>query len=167
MAVSVHDNLLISYEVQCEARTIILRTGYRVKNEPTEFTNVIFKDVQGYHFRNDAFGNIIFGLEPVPVEEFLAEYGPEISESNRVAGSPGPWAASLEHGFGAPAGARDTGLHSIFIIRFGRVGSRTGDVYCPGPTARSSGADTLKSRSTPVKSSYRKMSFPISNEPYR
>jgi hypothetical protein len=35
MAVSVHDNLLISYEVQCEARTIILRTEYRVKNEPT------------------------------------------------------------------------------------------------------------------------------------
>ncbi len=57
MAVSVHDNLLISYEVQCEARTIILRTEYRVENEPTEFTNVIFKDVQGYHFENDAFGN--------------------------------------------------------------------------------------------------------------
>jgi hypothetical protein len=95
MAVSVHDNQLISYEVQCEARTIILRTEYRVKNEPTEFTNVIFKDVQGYHFENDAFGNIIFGFKTVPVEEFLAEYGPKISESYRAAGSPGPWAASL------------------------------------------------------------------------
>jgi hypothetical protein len=77
MAVSVHDNLLISYEVQCETRRIILRTEYRVKNEPTEFTNVIFKDVQGYHFENDAFRNIILGFETVPVEEFLAKYGPE------------------------------------------------------------------------------------------
>lgn len=92
---SIHDNLLISYEVQCEARTIILRTEYRVENEPTRFINVIFNEVQGYHFVNDAFGNIIFGLETVPVEEFLTEYGPEISESYRMAGSPGPWAANL------------------------------------------------------------------------
>jgi hypothetical protein len=112
MAVSVHDNVLISYEVQCEARTIILRTEYRVKNEPTEFTNVIFNDVQGYHFRNDAFGNIIFGLEPVPVEEFLAEYGPEISESNRVAGSPGPWAASLDTASGH---LRERGIQAFIL----------------------------------------------------
>ena len=112
MAVSVHDNLLISYEVQCEARTIILRTGYRVKNEPTEFTNVIFKDVQGYHFRNDAFGNIIFGLEPVPVEEFLAEYGPEISESYRVAGAPGPWAADIGT---ALAYLRERGIRAFIL----------------------------------------------------
>lgn len=95
MALSIHDNLLISYEVQCEARTILLRTEYRVKNERTEFTNVIFKGVQGYRFENDAFGNIIFGLETVPVEQFLTEYGAEISESYHMAGSPGPWAANL------------------------------------------------------------------------
>ena len=96
MAQSIHDNLLISYEVQCEMRTIILRTEYRVKNEPTKFINVIFKEVQGYRFANDAFGNIIFGLETIPVEQFLTEYGAEISESYHMAGSPGPWAANLE-----------------------------------------------------------------------
>jgi hypothetical protein len=112
MAVSVHDNLLISYEVQCEARTIILRTEYRVKNEPTEFTNVIFKDVQGYHFENDAFGNIIFGFKTVPVEEFLAEYGPKISESYRAAGSPGPWAASLGT---APGYLRERGIQAFIL----------------------------------------------------
>jgi hypothetical protein len=96
MPVSIHDNRLISYEVQCEARTIVLRTEYRAKNEPTEFTNVIFSDVQGYHFENDAFGNIIFGIENVSMEHFLTEYGAEISESCRMAGSPGPWAASLD-----------------------------------------------------------------------
>jgi hypothetical protein len=96
MALSVHDNLLISYEVQCEARTIILRTEYRAQNEPTEFTNVIFKGVEGYHFEHDAFGNILFGLEAIPAEQLLKEYGTEISESYRMAGSPGPWAANLE-----------------------------------------------------------------------
>jgi hypothetical protein len=95
MALSIHDNLLVSYEVQCEARTIMLRTEYRAKNEPTEFINVIFKCVEGYHFENDAFGNIIFGLETVSVEQLLSEYGAEISESYHMAGSPGPWAANL------------------------------------------------------------------------
>jgi len=95
MALSIHDNRLISYEVQCEARTILLRTEYRVKSKPTEFTNVTFKDVQGYHFEHDAFGNIIFGLETMPMEQFLAEYGTEISEYYRMAGSPGPWAENL------------------------------------------------------------------------
>ena len=85
---SVHDNLLISYEVQCEARTITLHTEYRVKNKPTEFTNVIFTGVQAYRFQNDAFGNIILGLETVTVETFLEQYGAEISESYRMAGSP-------------------------------------------------------------------------------
>jgi hypothetical protein len=96
MTLSVHNNLLISYEVQCEARRIILRTECRVKNEPTQYVNVVFTGVQGYHFENDAFGNIIFGFETVPIEQFLTEYGPEISESYRMAGSPGPWAATLE-----------------------------------------------------------------------
>jgi hypothetical protein len=95
MVLSVHDNLLVSYEVQCEARIITLRTEYRVANKPTEFTNVVFEGVQGYSFQNDAFGNIIFGLETVPVEHLLTEFGAEISESYRMAGSPGPWAANL------------------------------------------------------------------------
>ena len=95
MALSVHDNLLIYYEVQCEERTILLRTERRVKNEPTEFTHVSFKGVEGYRFENDAFGNVIFGLENVLVEKFLGEYGREISESYNAAGSPGPWAVNL------------------------------------------------------------------------
>ena len=96
MSRSIHDNLLIAYEVKCEARTIVLCTEYRAENEPTEFTNVVFTGVEGYRFENDAFGNIIYGLETVTAEQFLAEYGPEISESYRMAGAPGPWAASLE-----------------------------------------------------------------------
>ncbi len=98
MALSIHDNMLVSYEVLCEARTIILRTEYRLENEPTEFVNVTFRGVEGYRFENDAFGNIIFDIETIPLEEFLAEHGEEISESYRVAGSPGIWAESLVTG---------------------------------------------------------------------
>jgi hypothetical protein len=95
MTLSIHDNLLVSYEVQCERRTIILRTEYRLENKPTEFMNVVFGGVQGYHFENDAFGNIIFEVEEVPVDWFLTEYGAEISELQRMAGSPGPWVKNL------------------------------------------------------------------------
>jgi len=96
MALSVHDNLLVSYEVRCDARTILLRTEHRAKNAPTEFVNVIFKGVQGYRFENDAFGNIILDVETVTIDQFLKVHGTEISESYRSAGAPGPWAANLE-----------------------------------------------------------------------
>jgi len=94
MTLSIHDNLLVSYEVHCEDRTITLHTEYRLENKPTEFTNVVFNGVQGYHFENDAFGNIIFDVYDHSVERFLAEYGPEISELYRMNGSPA-WAADL------------------------------------------------------------------------
>jgi hypothetical protein len=96
MALSLHDNLLVSYEVQCEARTITLRTEHRVSGKPPEFTNAVFDGVQGYSFQNDAFGNIVFELETVSVEDLLTEFGAEISESYRTGGSPGPWAANLD-----------------------------------------------------------------------
>jgi hypothetical protein len=96
MALSIHDNVLVSYEVQCDARTILLRTEHRVKNEPTKFVNVLFMGVQGYRFENDAFGNIIFDVETVAIDRFLTEHGAEISESYGMAGSPGPWAVNLE-----------------------------------------------------------------------
>jgi hypothetical protein len=95
MALSIHDNVLVLYEVRCEVRVITLRTEHRVANRPMEFANVIFEGVHAYHFQNDAFGNIIFSLETVSVEYLLTEFGSEISESYRIAGSPGPWAADL------------------------------------------------------------------------
>jgi hypothetical protein len=112
MALSIHDNLLISYEVQCEARTIVLRTEYRASDRRTEFTNVVFTGVQGYRFENDAFGNIIFDLETVPMERILTEYGAEISESYRMSGSPGPWAADLDS---AGAYLREQGAQGFIL----------------------------------------------------
>jgi len=112
MTPSVHDNLLISYEVHCEKRTITLRTEYRLENKPTEFTNVIFEGVQAYHFENDAFGNVIFDVENVPIEWFLKEYGAEIVELERMNGSPS-WASDLAS---APERLAEQGIKA-FILR--------------------------------------------------
>jgi hypothetical protein len=112
MAPSIHDNLLVSYEVQCKARTITLRTEYCEADKPNEFTNVIFEGVQGYRFENDAFGNIIFGLETIPVQDLLKEFDAEISESYRMAGSPGPWAANLGS---APTYLQERGVKGFIL----------------------------------------------------
>lgn len=125
MSLSIHDNLLVSYEVHCEQRIITLRTEYRVENKPTEFTNVFFEGVQGYHFENDAFGNIIFDVTDVPTEQFLKEYGAEISELYRMAGSPGPWVADivsapeylLEHGIKAFILSSSLGLSGWILAK--------------------------------------------------
>jgi hypothetical protein len=111
MTLSIHDNLLVSYEVQCEQRTITLRTEYRDPNKPREFTNVVFKGVQAYHFDSDAFGNIIFDVPEVPVEQFLTEYGGEISELYRMNGSP-TWA---EHLVSAPEYLREHGIKAFIL----------------------------------------------------
>lgn len=114
MASSIHDNLLTSYEVQCEARTIVLRTEHRAANQPTEYTNVSFEGVQGYRFGNDSFGNIIFDVEAVPIEKWLNDYGDEIKESYRAAGSPGSWAADLGS---AAKYLRDHGIKGYILRR--------------------------------------------------
>lgn len=112
MAPSIHDNLLVSYEVRCEARTITLRTEYRAPNEPIEFTTISFEGVQGYRFEKDAFGNIILGLEEIPVEQLLIEHGADTSESYHAAGSPGVWAANLES---APEYLRQHGIKGFTL----------------------------------------------------
>lgn len=111
MTVSIHDNLITSYEVQCEKRTITLRTEYRDQNKPPEFTNVSFGGVEGYHVENDAFGNIIFDVDNVPMETFLKEYGAELSELCRMNGSP-TWAEDIAS---APEVLRKQGIRAYIL----------------------------------------------------
>src|SRR5437773_1340532 len=98
MLPSLHDDFLVSYEVNCETRQIKIRAKrdpriLAVNDEPTSRT-IIFNGVEGYQFENDNFGNIIFSLEAVSVEQILAGYGSQIAESYRMAGAP-EWAADL------------------------------------------------------------------------
>jgi hypothetical protein len=132
MPTSIHDNYLVSYEVRCKERTIILCTQYDYENSPREFTNVVFTDVQSYRLEDDAFGNIIYGLDEVSVGQILEEHHAQIAESYRLAGAPGPWAADLlsaaafltaqgakgfvlssSHGLSGWVIAKDVSIHSV------------------------------------------------------
>ena len=90
---SFHDGNLIAYAVDCETRQI--RLSIRSEGDKTP-QSVIFKGVEGYHFEHDAFGNIIYALKEVPIQEVLTDYAIQITEAYRLSGSPGPWAADLD-----------------------------------------------------------------------
>lgn len=99
MLPSLHDYFLISYEVQCEARRITLRARPDTRPDPAPDQAsdciIMFEGVEGYHFWDDAFGNIIFSLTEIPIDKVLLDYGSEIRESYRMSGAPGSWAGDL------------------------------------------------------------------------
>lgn len=93
MALSVHDNHLVSYEVLSAQHKIVLRTEYRDGGELPDVTAVIFTGVEGYHFELDCFENILFDVERVPVARILEERAEEISAAARYV--TWPWVQDL------------------------------------------------------------------------
>ncbi len=87
MDISVHDNFLVSYEVLCQRREIRLHTEFRDK-EPIEYTDVIFRGVEAYHFYHDNFETIIFDITELPVENILVQDKSRFDEGRRY-GWPG------------------------------------------------------------------------------
>ena len=77
MLPSLHDYFLISYEVQCEARRITLRArpDTRPHPAPDQASDciIVFEGVEGYHFWDDAFGNIIFSLTEISIDKVLLD----------------------------------------------------------------------------------------------
>ena len=100
MLPSLHDDFLISYEVHCEARRIVLRARRDTRPDPKPGPAldriVSFEGVEGYRFWDDAFGNIIFSLAEVPIDKIFLNHRSEIEESHRMSGAPGPWAGDLD-----------------------------------------------------------------------
>jgi len=96
---SIHDNRVVSYEVDGERRRIVLHTRFEDR-EPVECTDVIFEGVLAYHFENDNFGNILFGVEEIPVPQLVARNRRLFEEGSKYAW-PGPWndspEASIQH----------------------------------------------------------------------
>lgn len=91
---SVHDNLILSYEVSCAEKTIRFRTQFDA--DPLERTDVLFSGVVCYQFELDSMiPTIIFDFEPhspMDVYDGLAAY----LEKTLPYGWPGPWATSRE-----------------------------------------------------------------------
>jgi hypothetical protein len=117
---SLHDYFLVSYEVQCEARRIMLRvrrdTRPHPSPDPVLDRTIVFEGVEGYHFWNDAFGNVIFSLTEVSIDKVLVDHWSEIKESHRMSGAPGPWAGDLDSAAATlgPRGVRGFELSSSY-----------------------------------------------------
>jgi hypothetical protein len=91
MLPSFHDDYLVGYEVDCEAREIKLHIKPATWATQQNGSTVLFNGVEAYHFENDAFGNIIFDLEVVATATFVSEYRGELAESFRMCGAPSTW----------------------------------------------------------------------------
>ena len=97
MLPSFHDDYLVGYEVDCEGREIRLHIKRAASvAEKAGWSTVVFTGVEGYHFENDAFGNIIIDLETVTLAGFVSEYGGELAESFRMSGALGTWTSDLD-----------------------------------------------------------------------
>jgi len=91
---SIHDSLLTGYEVDGKKRTIVMHI------EPHQgggeaFVDVTFTGVVAYQFEGDAMGNIIFGIEPAPAQDY-DEIAKVIIEQQRQHGVMPQWNAKTE-----------------------------------------------------------------------
>src|SRR5882762_2441042 len=91
---SIHDNRVVSYEVDGAKRRIVLHTRFEERDR-LEFTDLIFEGVLAYHFENDNFGNILFGVEEVPAAQLVADDRSLFEKGSKFAW-PGPWNESPE-----------------------------------------------------------------------
>lgn len=60
--ISVHDNFIYAYTVDCKSQRIVLHAAY-LDNEPHEWTDLVFRDVVAHHFEHVQSDNIIFDVE--------------------------------------------------------------------------------------------------------
>lgn len=93
MDISVHDNVLISYEVLAEKREIHLHT--KLPGTKCEHTDIIFRGVEGYYFFHDNFETIIFDVKEISVDRILEDDRERFDEGWRFAW-PGRWNTDSE-----------------------------------------------------------------------
>jgi hypothetical protein len=84
---SLHDNNVYGYEVDCEHRRIVLHTEYE-HVDPIEFIDVVFIDVLAHSFEAVLEGNILFDIEQVDQAAIVNTHAEVFRESWRVHGWP-------------------------------------------------------------------------------
>jgi len=92
---SVHDHRVTGYRVDAEAARIVLHTrpeSWQVGHAPVD---VIFEGVAAYHLEHDNFGNILFDVEEIEIDD-LVERARSALDAGRRHAWPGPWNESLE-----------------------------------------------------------------------
>ena|SRR5690349_80139 len=81
---SVHDNFVYSYSVNCQRQRIVLHTAFRDR-EPREFIDVVFHDVVAHHFQHVLPNNILFDIEEVEVSALIRDNASVFADSWRYA----------------------------------------------------------------------------------
>ena len=94
MDISVHDNRLLSYTVNCREREIILHTAF-LDREPHEYTDVVFSGVAAYRFEGDNFSTIIFDVSEVELEDIYTRQR-EVFANAKNYGWPTPYDSAEE-----------------------------------------------------------------------
>jgi hypothetical protein len=107
-----HDDCVARYEVDCEKRTITLCVRTAKWRSPQSLSRITFVGVVGYHFKDDAFSNIIMQIEEVLPDRFVDDFAAEMAESFRVSGAVAEWARSGED---AKRAMHELCLHAIVI----------------------------------------------------
>jgi hypothetical protein len=107
-----HDDYFARYEVDCEKRTITLFVRSAHWRDPQSLSRITFVGVVGYHFKDDAFSNVIMHIEDVAPDQFVDDFGAELAESFRVSGAVAEWARSSED---AKRAMRELRLHAVVI----------------------------------------------------
>jgi hypothetical protein len=93
MATSIHDHHILELSINAPARTLRLRTAYPERSGP-DFADIMFEGVEGYTFRGDALGTILFDIESVDAIGLYREYADEMQRAYANDGGHGPWARS-------------------------------------------------------------------------
>ena|SRR5688572_15129610 len=93
LTTSIHDHHIRELTVNAAERTIRLRTAFPESTGP-DFATVVFEDVQGYVFRSDALGTILFAIEPVDPFELYREHADQMQTAYAKAGGHAAWVAS-------------------------------------------------------------------------
>jgi hypothetical protein len=94
-AVSVHDNLVYAYSVDCEGRRLTLHTAFRDR-EPHEFTDVVFVDVVAHLFEHVLPGNILFDVEEAEVDSVVRDNAALLADSWRYGWPPVEYDGKLD-----------------------------------------------------------------------
>ena len=91
---SVHDNRIIGYEVDCQARRVVLHT-VTDPSQPPERVDVVFNEVVAYKFEGDNFANVLLSLTEASLDELVRENAALFAENQKYCW-PRPWNASTD-----------------------------------------------------------------------
>lgn len=90
--ISVHDNRVLSFTVECQERSIRLSTEYYgISQSKTAYerTDIHFAGVLAYHIEGDTLTTILFDIVEVPLPQLYEEYEALFRQKKNY-GWPGP-----------------------------------------------------------------------------